>query len=184
MIEISAPDVEVVRLKVLLLGDPSVGKTSLVRSYFYKEFTTDYKKSLGVDFLSRKIEVDGRTVELVIWDVAGEARFASFKKFYLSNAHGAMLVFDCTRRETLTGLSQWVNDFAKYSADATTLMVSNKVDLPEKIVYFDEAKAYAQIYGASDCVETSAKEMIGLEQAFKTIARQVLEAYNLRVNTD
>jgi Ras-related protein Rab-7A len=180
-------------LKVLLLGDPAVGKTSLVQAYIYKKFTTDYKKSLGVDFLSKKIILDddddgdegnGRAVELVIWDVCGEARFASFKKFYLSNAHGAMLVFDCSKRETLTGLSQWNEDFKRYSPDATTIMVSNKIDMPEKEVYLHEAKAYAEIYETTDCIETSAKEMLGVKRAFKLIARLVLEAYNLRVSTD
>jgi len=176
---IQIADNDIIRAKVILLGDEAVGKTSLVQSYIYNKFENSYKKTLGVDFLNHSLDIDGQIVDLIIWDIAGEAKFASFKKFYLSNAHGALFVFDSTRRETLTGLSEWVSDFEKYSPNTINIICSNKVDLPEKEVYIDETRAYAEIYKAVDSIETSAKTGKGVAEAFTKIARRILESHKI-----
>ena len=86
-----------VKIKVLLLGDGAVGKTSLAVRYTHEKFSSSYKPSLGVDFMLKRVEVNGQRVKIMVFDTAGQEFISSLRKRYYSGAHGVIVVFDVTR---------------------------------------------------------------------------------------
>ncbi|MFW9998073.1 MAG: Rab family GTPase, partial [Candidatus Odinarchaeota archaeon] len=108
-------------LKILILGEEAVGKTSLIRQYVEGSFEHDYKTTLGADVKSKTVLLEnyptiGKKTKFVLqlWDIAGKARLSSYKKFYFSDASGVFLVFDTTRRDTLAKLLSWVEEINTY----------------------------------------------------------------------
>ncbi|MFW9993182.1 MAG: Rab family GTPase [Candidatus Odinarchaeota archaeon] len=160
--------------KILLLGDPSVGKTSLLRKFVYGSFTSDYTATLGVDFLTKVINNDNVTVNLAIWDVAGEAKFSSFKSMYYTGASGALLIFDLTRKTTLDNLSTWYADVKKYSPGAVTTVIGNKADLQNQISNDTINEIIKAIIPSYRYFTTSAKTGENVEDVFFYLTDKML----------
>ncbi|MHA2296835.1 MAG: Rab family GTPase [Candidatus Hodarchaeales archaeon] len=167
--------------KILLLGEEAVGKTSLIRQYVEGSFDHDYKTTLGADFKSKTVLLDnypttGKRSKIImqLWDIAGKARLSSYKKHYFSDTAGVFLVFDATRRDTLTKLLGWVEDVNKYSPKVVKYLIGNKIDLnDEVVVHVEEMKQFETILEVARSLRTSAKTGENVEEAFTIISRMI-----------
>ncbi|MFX0134141.1 MAG: Rab family GTPase, partial [Candidatus Hodarchaeota archaeon] len=125
--------------KILLLGDGAVGKTSLLKRFIYNTFDSDYKGTIGVQFMTRSVEVENKRVKLVIWDVAGQSKFTSYRHLYYKDADGIILVYDITRFPTFENLEKWVDDATKHTEQDTQIAVlANKNDLKDNRAVSEE----------------------------------------------
>jgi len=163
--------------KVVLLGEGSVGKTSLVTRYVQNTFNEKHITTIQASFLTKRLNVDGNRVNLAIWDTAGQERFHALGPIYYRESHGALLVYDITDNSSFVKVKNWVKELRSQLGKGVTLaIVGNKVDLEKsRAVNKDEALSYAQSVGAKH-YDTSAKLNKGLEELFLDLTRRMLEA--------
>ncbi|XXG83622.1 hypothetical protein AAC387_Pa10g1335 [Persea americana] len=167
--------------KILLIGDSGVGKSSLLFS-FISNAVDDPAPTIGVDFKIKQLTVAGKRLKLTIWDTAGQERFRTLTTSYYRGAQGIILVYDVTRRETFTDLSDiWAKEIELYSSnqDCIKVLVGNKVDKEsERAVTREEGIALAQEYGCS-FFECSAKTRENVEKCFEELALKILAVPSL-----
>jgi Ras-related protein Rab-7A len=170
-----------VLLKVIILGDSGVGKTSLMNQYVHKRFSNQYKATIGADFLTKEVMIDDKLVTLQIWDTAGQERFQSLGVAFYRGADSCVLVYDITDAKSFENLESWREEFLVHAAprNAETfpfVVLGNKADLASsrRQVSPAKAKAWCASKGDVPCFETSAKEALNVEQAFHTIAKNAL----------
>ncbi|MHA1331632.1 MAG: Rab family GTPase, partial [Candidatus Hodarchaeales archaeon] len=120
--------------KIVLLGDPAVGKTTLRDVFIGHTFETKYLPTLGADYLAKNVLIDGRELRLQIWYLAGQSSFKEVRRLYYRNSIGALLVFDITNLETLSNLKMWCKELLTYSKakNITVAILGNKIDLKDK----------------------------------------------------
>lgn len=162
-------------LKVVMMGDGAVGKTSLVLRYTQNTFSPEYKQSLGASFAVRDLEIQDQNVKLVIWDVAGQPSFRQVRRHYYSGAHAALLVFDVTEPRTFMTLQNWYNDFRNVVPQGAIVLIGNKVDLEESRQVPPEAAEMLQNWWNIPYIETSAANATGVTDAFILVAENALE---------
>ncbi|KAJ4978899.1 hypothetical protein NE237_009679 [Protea cynaroides] len=167
--------------KILLIGDSGVGKSSLLVS-FMSNPVEDLTPTIGVDFKIKQLAVGGKRLKLTIWDTAGQERFRTLTSSYYRGAQGIILVYDVTRRETFTNLSDvWAKEVELYSTnqDCIKMLVGNKVDKEsERVVTKEEGIAFAQEYGCL-FLECSAKTRENVEKCFEELALKIMEVPSL-----
>lgn len=168
-------------LKVIILGDSGVGKTSLMNQYVNKKFSVSYKATIGADFLTKEVLVDDRLVTMQIWDTAGQERFQSLGVAFYRGADCCVLVYDVNNAKSFDTLDSWRDEFliqaSPRDADAFPFVViGNKIDVEEnkRMISQKRAMSFCQSKGGIPYFETSAKEAINVEQAFEVIARHAL----------
>lgn len=169
-----------VLLKVIILGDSGVGKTSLMNQYVNKKFSNQYKATIGADFLTKEVMVDDRLVTMQIWDTAGQERFQSLGVAFYRGADSCVLVFDVNVAKTFENLDSWRDEFLIQAGPRDPdnfpfVVLGNKIDLDSRVVSQKRALAWCQAKGNIPYFETSAKEAINVEQAFQVIARNALK---------
>lgn len=137
-------------------------------------YTESYISTIGVDFKIRTLDLDSKTVKLQIWDTAGQERFRTITSSYYRGAHGIIVVYDVTDKESFNNVKHWMQEIDKYAADGVNkLLVGNKCDLSsKKVVSYDEAKELADSMGVQ-FMETSAKNSHNVEQAFQMMAGEI-----------
>ena len=164
------------QFRLILIGDSTVGKSSLLRQFKEGAYFPDISLTVGVDFHARLIEVEGQPIKLQLWDTAGQDRFRAIVKAYYRNAVGGLLVFDITNRESYAHLTEWLDD-AKKNAEPhhpVFVLVGNKSDQEKhREVTKDEGLRYAEEHNM-EYIETSAKTGSNVEEAFHMIARKIL----------
>ena len=160
--------------KVVMVGDPAVGKTSLVMRYVQGFFQHDYKSTVGTQIMSKEVYVKGVTVKLSIWDIGGQEKFDTLAPAYYKGAAGGLAVFDLTRRETFDNVPKWISRVQKYaSLNSPIIIVGNKSDLiDERQVSLDEAMELADKLGFP-YVEASAKSGKNVIKIFELIAEKI-----------
>ncbi|XP_062117380.1 ras-related protein RABC2a-like [Humulus lupulus] len=167
--------------KILLIGDSGVGKSSLLVS-FISNSPDNLAPTIGVDFKIKLLTVDGKRLKLTIWDTAGQERFRTLTSSYYRGAQGIILVYDVTRRETFTNLSDvWAKEVELYltNQDCVKILVGNKVDREsDRAVSRDEGIALAKELG-SMFLECSAKTRENVEQCFEELALKIMEVPSL-----
>ena len=169
--------------KLVLIGDASVGKTSLLLRFADDSFEDNYISTVGVDFRFRTVTVDNELVKLQIWDTAGQERFRTITSAYYRGANGVILVYDITNNETFQHVQDWLDEVHKAAGESVTkLVVGNKADLvQQRQVNESQASQYAQSVNAS-FIETSAKTAVNVDKSFLIIAKQLVKKrYNLYV---
>ncbi|KAI3458907.1 hypothetical protein Pfo_015570 [Paulownia fortunei] len=170
--------------KVLLIGDSGVGKSSLLLSFISNchQFPQDLSPTIGVDFKIKLLTTGGKRLKLTIWDTAGQERFGTLTSSYYRGAHGIILVYDVTRRETFTNLSKtWTKELECYctNPDCIKILVGNKVDRDgERAVTMEEGMALAQEHKCL-FLECSAKTQANVKQCFKELTVKILEVPSL-----
>ncbi|KAF5729464.1 ras-related protein RABC2a-like isoform X2 [Tripterygium wilfordii] len=168
--------------KILLIGDSGVGKSSILLS-FISNSVHDVSPTIGVDFKIKLFSFGGKRVKLTIWDTAGQERFGPITSSYYRGAHGIILVYDVTRRETFTNLSEvWAKEVELNSTnhDCIKILVGNKVDRDSKrAVTREEGISLAQQYKCSSFLECSAKTRTNVQQCFKDVTLKILEVPSL-----
>lgn len=166
-------------LKVIILGDSSVGKTSLMNQYVNKKFSNQYKATIGADFLTKDVVIDDKEVTIQIWDTAGQERFQSLGVAFYRGADCCVLVFDVTNPKSFDSLESWKDEFLIQSSpsdpDAFPFVVlGNKVDEKDKR-RVSAAKAEAFCGSKMSYFETSAKQATNVSAAFEEIARKAMQ---------
>ena len=162
-------------LKILVIGESAVGKSCLLLRYTDDKFSEQFMTTIGVDFKTKYIEIDGQNVKLQIWDTAGQEKFRAITKAYYRGAHGILVVFDISRRDTFNQTRMWI-DSIKDSTEASpidVILVGNKSDLTRAVTR-EEAEELADQYKIK-YFETSAKENSNVEQAFRELATMALK---------
>ncbi|KAK0218093.1 GTP binding protein [Armillaria gallica] len=159
------------RTKIVLLGDQSVGKTSLITRFMYDTFDNTYQATIGIDFLSKTMYLEDRTVRLQLWDTAGQERFRSLIPSYIRDSSVAIVVFDITNRQSFLSTTKWIDDVrSERGSDVIIVLVGNKADLSDKRqVTLEEATAKATQLDIL-FMETSAKAGHNVKSLFKKIA--------------
>jgi len=171
-----------VLLKVIILGDSGVGKTSLMNQYVNKKFSNQYKATIGADFLTKEVLVDDRLVTMQIWDTAGQERFQSLGVAFYRGADCCVLVYDVNSPRSFETLESWRDEFLvqaspRDSENFPFVVLGNKIDLEEgkRMVSQKRSMSWCQAKGNIPYFETSAKEAINVDQAFQTIAKNALQ---------
>lgn len=161
-------------LKVCLLGDGAVGKTSLVHRYVYDVFDDKYIMSFGTKVSKKTVELPDAKVDLMIWDILGQKTHESLHGAYYRGAVGALAVCDFTRRPTMESLASWVSGFRGVAGEVPVVLLANKSDLP-KAYSLEEVRMLASSVGC-EVLETSAKTGANVEEAFSSLTSRMLEA--------
>lgn len=168
--------------KILLIGDSGVGKSSLLLSFISQQAFQDLSPTIGVDFKLKMLTVGGKRLKLTMWDTAGQERFRTLTSSYYRGAHGIILVYDVTRRETFTNLSDiWAREVDLYSSnpECIRILVGNKVDRDcERAVSTEEGMALAKEKN-SLFFECSAKTRANVHLVFKELIVKILEVPSL-----
>jgi small GTP-binding protein len=162
-------------LKVCMMGDGRVGKTSLVLRYTQNAFSPEYKQSLGASFAVKTIDLKGQQIKLVVWDIAGQPTFHQVRRHYYIGAHGALLVFDLTSPATFMTLENWIIEFRRVVPQGKIILVGNKVDLKDKRLVPREAAEMLQKWWEVPYIETSAATAAGVSEAFLMLATSAME---------
>ena len=166
--------------KVCIFGDGGVGKTSLVNRFLTGLFKSSTIMTIGVDFLMKDLEFQGKKVALQIWDFAGEKRFQFLLPGYVKGTSAGIFMFDITRMSSLTSLKEWLDVFKKGTdeegANVPIMIVGGKIDLSDRRSVFSiDAKEMAQSYNLLDYIECSSKTGENIELIFDKLAQFLLK---------
>eukprot|EP01091_Cochliopodium_minus_P011800 TRINITY_DN343_c0_g1_i2.p1 TRINITY_DN343_c0_g1~~TRINITY_DN343_c0_g1_i2.p1 ORF type:complete len:216 (-),score=41.08 TRINITY_DN343_c0_g1_i2:89-736(-) len=159
------------KYKLVFLGDQSVGKTAIITRFMYDSFDSTYQSTIGIDFLSKTMYLEDRTVRLQLWDTAGQERFRSLIPSYIRDSAVAVVVYDITNRASFISTEKWIDDIrTERGNNVIIVMVGNKADLSSKrSVSVDEAQEKAKQLDVI-FIETSAKAGLNIKKLFRTIA--------------
>ncbi len=171
--------------KVLLLGAPAVGKTSILYRFVKNQFSHDYITTIGINYLTKEIHMEKKDfAKLVIWDIAGQKKFEFLHKQYYEGTQGALVIFDLTQIKTYEALETWVSEmFSILKEKIPFIIIGNKVDLIEDVgrsIDNDVVKEYAEIKD-SIYIETSAKTGENVEDAFKELTHRMITRASERI---
>jgi len=163
-------------MRISLLGDSGVGKTSVINKYLFDTFSETQTSSIGIERTEKIIKMnDGHELKVIIWDTAGQERFKAMATNTIKGAQGIVLVFDITNRKSFDSLPNWKNEVKNFKDNIPIVLFGNKCDLlNEADVDNDEAVKFAQNNGM-EYFETSAKQNINIEQGFKSIIEKGYE---------
>eukprot|EP00731_Ephydatia_muelleri_P017747 Em0010g845a len=166
--------------KVLVLGDSSVGKTSVISRYATGDVPLRLIATIGMDFSDIVVSAGGTKVKLRVWDTAGQEKFHTFTKQFFRGTQGILLVYDVTKMDTFHTLKRWVCTIYESGLEkAKTVMLGNKADLQDlRQVPRRMAEELAQQYGF-DYLETSCVSGLNIKEAFRTLAEKLVVQYEI-----
>eukprot|EP00927_Polykrikos_kofoidii_P056722 TRINITY_DN50800_c0_g1_i1.p2 TRINITY_DN50800_c0_g1~~TRINITY_DN50800_c0_g1_i1.p2 ORF type:complete len:216 (+),score=39.34 TRINITY_DN50800_c0_g1_i1:156-803(+) len=171
-------------VKVVLVGDATVGKTHVLSRYIKGTVPNQVAATIGVEFAMRNVDLPGGvgTIKAQIWDTAGQERYRAITSAHYRKAAGALLVYDITKKATFENCSRWLQELRTGAGqDVTVVLVGNKVDLPEanpsvRQIAFDDANEFAKGEGLI-FYEASALTGYNVTRAFESL---FLEIHNRR----
>jgi len=160
--------------KVVLIGDSGVGKSNLLSRFTRNEFNLETKSTIGVEFATRSIQVDGKTIKAQIWDTAGQERYRAITSAYYRGAVGALLVYDISKNVTFKNVERWLAELRENAANNIVIMlVGNKSDLRHlREVPTETAKEFSEKNNLL-FIETSALDSSNVELAFQNILTEI-----------
>ncbi|ESO11127.1 hypothetical protein HELRODRAFT_104797 [Helobdella robusta] len=160
--------------KIVLIGDSGVGKSNLLSRFTRNEFNLESKSTIGVEFATRSIVVEGKKLKAQIWDTAGQERFRAITSAYYRGAVGAMLVYDIAKHATFENIDRWLKELRDHADDnIVVLLVGNKTDLRHlRAVMSEDAAEYADRNNLI-FIETSALDSTNVEHAFQQCLNEV-----------
>ena len=163
-----------INLKILILGESSVGKTSLLLKYADGYFPTIYVATIGVEYKIKKININGADINLQIWDTAGQERFRSITKNFMKGADGIMYVYDITQKSSFDNLKSWIRSSEESTEGFKKLIAGNKSDLEiDRVVQKESLTKYCEDKNIKG-LEVSAKTGSKVNEAFETLARLIV----------
>ena len=170
-------------LKLVLLGDGAVGKTTLRRRFLGEGFKAGYSATIGADFAIKRINLENYRLTFQIWDLAGQQRFAAVRELYYRGSRGALLVFDVTNPSSFNNLPSWLEELWKKAGRVPMILCGNKIDLRDEVPKsispelgqeyarrLSEALGYEVPY-----IETSAKTGANVNEAFQELSKILVE---------
>ncbi|XP_027337944.1 ras-related protein RABA5b-like [Abrus precatorius] len=172
--------------KIVLIGDSAVGKSNLLSRFARNEFDSNSKATIGVEFQTQVVDIDGKEVKAQIWDTAGQERFRAVTSAYYRGAVGALVVYDISRRCTFDSIKRWLDELTTQN-DSTIarMLVGNKCDLENiREVSTEEGKSLAEAEGLF-FMETSALDSTNVQTAFEIVIREIYNNISRKVlNSD
>ena len=164
--------------KLILIGSSGVGKSSILKRYIQKIFEEEYTCTIGVDFFMKSLNISNKSIKLQLWDTAGTEKFKSITTGYYRGANAAFVVFDLTYKSSFESVSEWIQNYYKYSnpdSEKYVILIGNKSDLKEKREIsgeeiYDFAKNNKIKY-----FETSAKNGENIDECFYFIAEKLMK---------
>ncbi|XP_076186098.1 LOW QUALITY PROTEIN: ras-related protein Rab-31 [Aptenodytes patagonicus] len=161
-------------LKVCLLGDTGVGKSSIVCRFVQDHFDHNISPTIGASFMTKTVPCGNELHKFLIWDTAGQERFHSLAPMYYRGSAAAVIVYDITKQDSFHTLKKWVKELKEHGPENIVMAIAgNKCDLSDiREVPMKDAKEYAESIGAI-VVETSAKNAVNIEELFQGISRQI-----------
>ncbi|KAM8848470.1 ras-related protein Rab-41 isoform 4-T4 [Neosynchiropus ocellatus] len=159
------------KFKLVFLGEQSVGKTSLITRFMYDSFDNTYQATIGIDFLSKTMYLEDRTIRLQLWDTAGQERFRSLIPSYIRDSAAAVVVYDIANLNSFQQTSKWIDDVrTERGSDVIIMLVGNKTDLADKRqITTEEGEQRAKELNVM-FIETSAKTGYNVKQLFRRVA--------------
>lgn len=177
--------------KVVVIGDSAVGKTQMLSRFAKNEFCFDSKSTIGVEFQTRTVTINGKLIKAQIWDTAGQERYRAVTSAYYRGALGAMLVYDITKRQTFDHVARWIEELRSHADNSIVVMlIGNKGDLvDQRVVHTEDAVEFAEVQGLFFS-ETSAFSGENVNSAFfklleeinKVVSKRSLESNNSNNN--
>ena len=170
-------------LKIVLFGDAETGKSSLLTQYVKNQFSMEYKSTIGADFFAKNLNLDGKVVQLQLWDTEGKEQINKFGSLFI-NTDCCVLVCDLTDEKSFEGLEKWRTEFLNKLAPKDPdnfpfVLIGNKCDKSdERKVQDSQIKKYCESHNNIPYFETSAKTAFNVEKAFEEIARLIIRKYN------
>lgn len=163
------------KYKIVFLGDQGVGKTSLITRFMYDTFDDKYSATIGIDFLSKTMYLEDKTIRLQLWDTAGQERFRSLVPSYIRGSDVAIIVYDITSVSSFESVTKWINDVKQERGnDVILCLVGNKSDLSAaRKVTTAEGESLAKELNCNIFIETSTKLNINIKNLFKKIAKNL-----------
>ncbi|CAL0328190.1 unnamed protein product [Lupinus luteus] len=160
--------------KIVLIGDSAVGKSNLLSRFARNEFDTNSKATIGVEFQTQVVEIEGKEVKSQIWDTAGQERFRAVTSAYYRGALGALVVYDISRKGTFDGIKRWLQELdTQNDSTLARMLVGNKCDLENiREVSIEEGKTLAEEEGMF-FMETSALNSTNVQTAFEIVIREI-----------
>jgi len=181
-------DPQMRRVKILLLGDSGVGKSSLILRWTADTFSPTLVGTVGVNFKSKKVVINSEAMQVQVWDTAGQEQFHKITTSYYKGANGIMVVYDVSDKKSLDNVEYWVKNIKAHATESVqVVIVGNKTDLrteENKDNCFDEnvGKEFSNKYGVP-YFETSAKDSTNVDDAFLTLVRTILSATEAQTPT-
>ena len=165
------------KCQLLIIGDSTVGKTSIITRFANGTFDSNYLATVGLDNFTKDEIIDNKTIRIKIWDTAGQERYKSLTKGFFRNAEGVMLVYDVTNSETYENLKYWMqsikNNLGENMGEIPIIIIGNKIDCQEREVSVEEAENFWKDQGFP-YFETSAKTRENIENTIKFLVKKVI----------
>ena len=161
------------RVKFIIIGDKTVGKSCIINQFIEKQFVNEYIPTIGSDKIMKEIEIEGKILNLEIWDTVGQEQYSAVNKIFIKNAQIALIVYDITNRKSFENLNNWYNLIFEINKDSNVIVgvTANKTDLYEnQVVDSEEGKNFADEKKIS-FFETSAKDYESIENVFIQLSK-------------
>ncbi len=161
--------------KIVVIGDPSVGKTSLMLQYTQKKFRELYIPTVGVQISRKILKIQDFSCSLNIWDIAGQQKFSNVRRFFFEGADGAIIIFDLTDKQSFINSSTWYKDYLSLTHNKFGVLIGNKIDLEnERVIPSEWGQTLSEKMGFH-YFETSAKTGKNVESVFSHIATNLFQ---------
>ncbi len=167
------------KIKVIIIGEAGVGKTSLVKKFISGQFSSDYRASIGTNMFIKDIEFESKDkidrISIQLWDIAGQERWIKMRSMYYAGSQAALLVGDLSRKRTFEQIEKfWHPDLIDHCGHIPFILIANKSDVNHEISE-EEVKLLGKELAAISVLSTSAKTGENVEKAFKTISKQIIQ---------
>ena len=164
------------KCQLLIIGNSTVGKTSILSKYASKTFNENYLATVGLDFFTKDDTIDNKIIRIKIWDTAGQERYKALTKCFFQKAQGVMVVFDVTNQKSFDDLKFWLDSIKTHIYDddyVPIVIIGNKIDLQKRVVQKKDANEFAEQHHYH-YYETSAKTGDGIDMAIRELVKNVM----------
>ena len=161
-------------IKILIVGDSTVGKTNFIKKYVENKFNESYFASTGIDLITTSIKIEGKSFKIQIWDTAGQEKYRAMTKNLFLKTQGIVIIFDISNETSFINLKSWMNDIKEEcSADIPMILVGNKLDLEDKRVIDKERAMEFAKNKKLEYIETSSKTGENINKALSLIIEKI-----------
>ena len=175
------------KCQLLIIGDSTVGKTSILSKYSSKTFNENYLATVGLDFFTKDEVIDNKIIRIKIWDTAGQERYKSLTRCFFQKAQGVMIVYDVTNEKSYNNLKFWIDSLQSNLYEdidkVPIILIGNKIDIPKRKIDKEIAKDFAR-KSNYEYFETSAKTGEGVDNAIKELVKKVMNIGEGRFGKD
>jgi Ras-related protein Rab-11A len=161
--------------KLVVIGESSVGKSNILSRYCKNEFNKEIKMTIGVEFFTKIVSIQGKSIKFQIWDTAGQERYKSITNSFFTSTTAAIVVFDLTNNQSFEKVDFWINEVKQHTKDDLIIMlIGNKSDLENRSVSPTDIQKKAELYKI-EFIETSALLNVNINEAFDRIITKIYD---------